>query len=219
MTTQTPAQIRMANARAAKVSRQGASVEEHDLAPVGRVDSEEIFAARNEGLMVTSRDQRDSEGGPVVTEHTRPGTIVMYKPTAKGYSPRTVSVSAIRQLLRQGWSEYCPDCGGEHLNRDGKVSTDPNLCNARDAVAVRECPECGKRIYDNQTPPAKPRADGYVDPNVIQDEEYFSTTPEQRTRASLDIHMWVRHPRAAQMRGLAPLPTAFADLVQEQRPI
>ena len=200
--------------------RTEASVEEHDTEPIGRMDSAEVFAARHEGQTVTTKDRQEGEDGPVVTEHTRVGTVVMYKPFAGGYSPRTVAVSAIRQLLRQGWAEFCPDCHGEHLDRNGNPSTDPNLCSAKEPIAVRVCPVCGKRIYDNMGAGEQPLVDGSDDdPNVIRDDAFSKTTEKSRTQISLNIHMWARHPRQAMMRGIDPLPDALKELVSDQRPV
>lgn len=191
-----------------------ASAEIEDVTPVG-VESAEVFIAQHEGRMVRSQDSAAGEDGEVVTTHTRPGTLIMYKPTeGQGYVPKTVSASAVRLLLRQGWREFCPDCKKRHVDKNGNESTDPNLCSARDPVAVRVCRVCAKRIYDNQGF----RFDGLMaadDPNVIEDEAYVSTTPADRTRASLNVHYWLRHPRQAQMMNLPPLPTALRDMAEE----
>ena len=136
----------------------------------------------------------------------------MYKPTeSQGYVVRRVSASAIGILLKQGWSEYCPDCNAEHLDRDGKPTTDPNACKARPPVAVRVCPVCRKRIYDNQGIPQQ--ADEDDDPNVIPDDGVLST-PETRTRILLDLHLWSKHPRQAQMLGRPALPTALKEIAE-----
>ena len=138
----------------------------------------------------------------------------MYKPTEnQGYVPRVVSGSAVRLLLRQGWQEVCPDCNSRHIDKSGNESTDPNLCAARDPVAVRECRVCGKRIYDNVG--FSERDTESADPNVIEDDVYTATTGADRTRASLNLHYWLRHPRQAQMMGLPPLPAAMRDMAGE----
>ena len=127
-----------------------ASVTVQEVPPVRRRHrSSEVIVAEQQTVSpfdkVTGED-----GSPVTTTHTRPGTKVMYKPTEKhGYVPKTVAGSAIEMLLGQGWFEFCPDCNGEHLDKDGQHSTDPNLCSARDPVAVRICPVCERRLYDN----------------------------------------------------------------------
>jgi hypothetical protein len=177
--------------------------------------SPEVFIAQHEGRVEVSREETGQGEEAVKTVHTRPGTLIMYKPTeSQGYVPRTVSVSAVRMLLTQGWHEFCPDCKKRHIDRDGNESTDPNLCSARDPVAVRVCRVCQKRIYDNQGF----RFDGPMgatDPNVIEDDAYTATTPEERTQASLNLHYWIRHPRQAQMMNLPPLPEQLRDMVGE----
>ncbi len=184
---------------------------EAEVLPVGQ--SPEVLIAQHEGRMV--KDQSE-DGDGVVTTHTRPGTLVMYKPTeTQGYSPRTVSGSAVRLLLRQGWREFCPDCGKRHVDKKGRESTDPNLCSARDPIAVRVCRVCTKRIFDNR----RFVFDGNMggdDPNVIEDDAYAESTPEDRTRASLNLHYWVRHPREAQMMNIPPLPTAMRDMMPQE---
>ena len=179
----------------------------------------ELLIAQHEDTMVTSTDRSTGEdGSPVLTTHTRPGTTVMYKPTeGQGYVPKTVSGSAMRLLLRQGWRKFCPECEKPHLDAQGQHSTDPNLCTAREPVKVRICPVCPKRIYDNQGFPGVTNTDATADPNVIEDEDYAASTPESRTRASLDLHIWARHPRQAQMMGLPPVPMALRDLVEEPK--
>jgi hypothetical protein len=117
-------------------------------------------------------------------------------------------------LLTQGWHEFCPDCNSRHIDKNGNESTDPNLCTARDPVAVRVCRVCTKRIYDNQGFRFEGQM-GAADPNVIEDDVYTVTTPAERTAASLNLHYWVRHPRQAQMMNLPPLPEQLRDMVGE----
>ncbi len=63
--------------------------------------SPDVLVAQEESRMVQSENQ-DTDG--VTTTHIRPGTLVMYKPTENhGYVPRTVTASAVRMLLKQGW--------------------------------------------------------------------------------------------------------------------
>src|SRR3990170_5069403 len=145
-----------------------ASISIEDNVPV-ETHSPEVLIAQHEGRMVRSAEVSQGEdGNPVTTTHTRPGTLIMYKPTEKqGYVPRTVSGAAIRLLLIQGWKEVCPDCNRRHIDKNGVESTDPNLCSARDPVKVGACRVCGKRVYDNQGLMEVPESD---DPNVIDDE-------------------------------------------------
>lgn len=199
-----------------KPTGKAASIDIEENAPVDV--SDEVLITENEGRRVQSTETVAGEDGPVKTTHTRPGTVVMYKPTeSHGYTPRTVSGSAIRLLLRQGWKEFCPDCNQRHLDQNGVDSTDPNLCTAREPVAVRVCRVCTKRIFDNRqfTYDGKMGGD---DPNVIEDEAGTSTA-EERTKASLDLHYWTWHPREAQMMGIPPLPAALQPVAPgETRP-
>ena len=188
---------------------------------VERVSDEQtaVFQAKHSGGLVKTVDQAEGEdGAAITTTHTRPGTLTMYKPTeGQGYTPRTVSASAIKILLGEGWSEHCPECRTDHLGKDGKPSTDPNLCSARPPVAVRVCPVCQKRIYDNVRFSEQAEAvDG--DPNVIKDDAYAASSPEQRTKVLLNLHLWVRHARQAQMMNVPALPSALQDMVAEVKP-
>lgn len=189
-----------------------ASVEEHPSRFIGR--SPESLVAEFEERMVTSTENATGEdGSPVTTTHTRAGTTVMYKPTERqGYVPRTVSGSAMRQLIRQGWKEFCPDCKGHHLDKNGQHSTDPNLCKARAPLAVRVCRVCAKRIYDNQRL-QEAEIDNSDDPNVIEDDMYDNSTPAKRTEMALNAHYWARHTIWAQTNGVPPLPEALRDLI------
>jgi len=179
--------------------------------------SQAAFIARNAGRMDETSDQIVTQDGTGTAIHTRPGTMPLYKPTERnGWLPRLVSVSALPMLLKQGWQEFCPDCGQHHLDRKGNITTDPNSCAARVPVAVRICPVDGKRIYDNMSLSAAIAQDDYEDdPNVIQDDPYGASTPEQRTKLKLDLHLWVRHPEWAQANGVPPLPSAFKEMVDQ----
>ncbi len=192
---------------------QVASITTQEVPPVRRHRSSEVIVAEQK-TVTTVEETEGEDGSPVKTTHTRPGTKVMYKPTEhQGYQAKTVAGSAVGMLLGQGWFEFCPDCNSEHLNKDGVASTDPNLCSAREPLAVRVCPVCQKRIYDNVRSAEGEQDTGDV--NVIADDSYAKSTGATRTRASLDLHIWVRHPRQAQQMNLAPLPVALRDMVEE----
>ena len=197
---------------------------------VNSVASEEVFRLRNEGRrerIVEQLDhfdeQHDTETG-VRSYILRPGTVTMYKPVrtrpdgSVEYSPRTVSVTSIGLLLHNGWAALCPTCGQHHLDKDGQPTSDPNACSAIDPLAVRICPVCGKRLYDNWGTGAADHTGDEDDPNIIPNEG-IASTPVERTRVSLNLHMWARHPREAQMRGTEPLPTALRDMVANIKPV
>lgn len=183
--------------------------------PGRRRGSQASLIARNAGRTEETSDQIATADGTGTAVHTRPGTMPLYKPTERnGWIARLVSVSALPLLLKNGWQEYCPDCNEHHLDRRGKITTDPNACKARESVRVRVCPVCAKRIYDNMSlAAAVSTADD--DPNVIQDDAYGASTPEQRTKLKLDLHLWVRHPEWAQSNGVPPLPSAFKEMVDQ----
>ena len=175
--------------------------------------SQAAFIAKHQGRMDETSDQIVTQDGTGTAIHTRPGTMPLYKPTERsGWIPRLVSVSALPMLLKNGWLEFCPDCQDHHLDRQGQITTDPNACAARNPVAVRVCPVCGKRLYDNlNLNTAVIEEDD--DPNVIKDDAYNASTPEQRTKLKSDLHLWIRHPEWAQANGVPPLPTAFKEMV------
>jgi hypothetical protein len=180
-----------------------------------RRGSQAGLIARNSGRMDESSDQIITADGTGTAIHTRPGTMPLYKHTERnGWMARTVSVSALPMLLKNGWREFCGDCDDHHLDRQGRITTDPNACKARDAVAVRVCPVCRKRVYDNMSLTSA-AIDEDEDPNVIQDDAYAVSTPEQRTKLKLDLHLWIRHPEWAQANGVPTLPAAFREMVDQ----
>ena len=191
-----------------------ATVEQH---PVSPARNPELFIAEHEGRIVKTVEQaQDEDGNPVKTTHTRPGTLIMYKPLEHGgYEPRTVSATAMRLLLQQGWSENCPECGRKHIDKQGVESSDPNLCSARPPVAVILCPVCRLRIYDNMHYDEAALSED--DENVIAPDDIEESTPEQRLVAARNLHLWMHHPRSAQERNIPPLPAALRDMVQEVR--
>ncbi len=156
------------------------------------------------------RDQRFEGDAEVNTTHYRPGTVLMWKPGQDGnYVPRTVSDSARSLNLDNGWAIHCPDCGTNHEDSPLPPS-DPNACPARDPVQVRLCPVCRKRIPDNLGF-TMGTGKGSTDPNVIADDPYGASTPATRTRIQLNIHLWERHPRQAQMMNVPPIPQGWSN--------
>jgi hypothetical protein len=178
------------------------------------VSREQAFIARTSNVQATDEMQYSSDGVTGNVTHDRPGTVVMYKPSARmGFQARTVSASAVPMLFTQDWSDICPACQGHHLDRNGNPTTDPNACKAREPVNLRVCPVCRKRVYDSMQITEALMAES-DDPNVITDESYGSSDPSTRTKQKMDLHLWVRHPEWAQANGVPPLPTAFKDMVE-----
>lgn len=193
-------------AKAQGLGKKAAVVERSDLA----------FIAENEDrpMVETVERSTDEDGQAVKTTHTRPGTITMYKPLEHGgYEPRTASVTSIKLLLNEGWSENCPECHHKHIDAQGIESTDPNLCSAREPVAVILCPVCQVRIYDNM--PFETGQPTEADENVITPDDLHESTPEMRLVAARNLHLWLHHPRSAQERNIPPLPEAMRDVVAE----
>ncbi len=185
---------------------------------VRTITPEEEFLSRNQGK-VTTRTPFHNMDGEAEIDHTRPGVVLMWKPGADGrYVPRNVSETSKGLNLDNGWLIACPDCGTNHEASPLPVS-DPNACPARPPVAVRLCPVCSKRIPDNMGFAMKGIEDDEVDPNVIRDESYENSTPESRTRVQLNVHLWTRHPRQAQMMNIDPLPVAYREMVDNVRPV
>lgn len=149
--------------------------------------------------MTSVRAPNGQLGGVIQPKGGTNDTVTMYKPTPSGWMPRRVTVGSIGMNLANGFAIHCPQCGGDH-------GTDPNECPGRDPMAVRVCPVCGKRIYDNRVSLEIDRQED--DPNVIQDDAYAASTPAIRTKAALDWHIWNRHPQEAREMGLAALAEA-----------
>ena len=189
-------------------------------AAVRTISDEEAFLAQ-EIRTIRTRQHFGADDMGAATEatiqHTRPDTVLMWKRGADGrYTPRVVSETAKAINLASGWKIRCPDCNTNH-EASPYPPGDPNSCPAREPVAVRICPVCGKRIFDNMVRTLHKGAPD-MDPNIIPDE-YEDTTPATRTRLQLNVHMWVRHPQQAQMRGLEPLPVALREMAQQVKVI
>ena len=185
---------------------------------VRSLSEEEAFKAMASGQVKAKSTITDSQGGEANITHTRPGVVLMWKPGADGrFVPRTVSETAVDLNLANGWKIKCPDCGTNH-EASGLPISDPNACPGRAPVAIRLCPiaSCRKRIPDNL---GFATADKSDDPNVLPDEAYTNSTPESRTRMQLNVHLWTRHPREAQMMNIPELPEAYRDMTQTMRPV
>lgn len=207
--------------------RKTANVRTIPTPAVRGMSDEEEFLATNTGETITSGSTRGlSEDDPTLGgswEHTRPGVVLMWKMGGDGhYTPRTVSETSKEFNLRNGWKAKCPDCGTNHESSQLPVS-DPNSCPKRTPLALRLCPVCGKRILDNmvsQTQDLEEMIDTSPDSaHIIRDDLMENTTPESRTLLSLQIHMWQRHERQAQMRNLPPIPQGWLNPPVPERPV
>ena len=177
----------------------------------------QAFAAEYRGKTVIETEMQSAPGGELIgnpqhgdsgfpVTHKHAPRVVMYKPDGHGhYSPRIVDANAIPQLLENGFRPTCPECNGHH-------GANPNDCPARDPVAIRACPVCGKRVYDNMDlNPVQIEDEG--DPNLIIDDSYASSTPATRTKVLLDMHIWAKHPQSARIMNLAPLPEPSDEML------
>lgn len=180
------------------------------------ITSDEMFAAQYKGKTETVTEMlpvpggelqgRDGENAFPVT-HKRSPRVVMYKPDGRGhFAPRIVDANAIPQLLENGFRSSCPECGGHH-------GANPNDCPGRDPVAVRQCPVCPKRIYDNMDLNPTQVENKDDDPNLIIDDAYASSTPATRTRVLLDMHIWAKHPQSARIMNLTPLAEPSTEML------
>ncbi len=188
---------RMAKVRAAKAAKQSTGV----------IDPATEFLALNQGRMVTDQQAVPDEasgltGGasvqPGTIVHKRPAGVTMYKPDGRGgYTPRNnIPASAIGMNLANGWFVHCPECGGDH------DTMDPNECPAHEPIATAFCPICPKQIWDNRLPPTP--VDHSDNPNVVR-LEFNNSTPQTRLKATMDVHIWMKHPQQARILGLDPL--------------
>ncbi len=173
-----------------------------------------VAETENQPPVETVELSKDEDGNVVTTKHSQASTVTMYKPLEHGgYAPRRASVHSMKLLLGQGWAENCPECGKKHIDSSGVESSDPNLCSAREPVAVILCPVCHVRIYDNM--PFETQAGADEDENVIFPDDLEESTPEMRLTVARNLHLWLSHPRSAQERGIPPLPEAMRDMVAE----
>lgn len=184
-----------------------ARVRSHRKPPAGAViTTDQEFAAVHANSRVRSTTPVEGEKAGLteagVVTHTRPDTVTMYKPTPQGkkiiYTARQVPVTSIQVNLLNGWRAHCPHCGGDH-------GAELNACPALEPVKYRICPICGKEVGDTRVSTGYVESEEDDNPNVIRDDAYASTTPEMRTKAALDLHIWRRHEQEAREMGLPAL--------------
>ena len=195
-----------------------ASVKTQSLPRTVSADEEALMS--NGGSIQSSQrySEEDTLGDAVIT-HTRPGRVLMWKPLENGtYVPRTVSESAKEQNYKNGWKFKCPECNTNH-EASPYPPGDPNSCPAREPLAFRVCPVCGKRVLDNMITSNFIADDSAPDADMAIKDDMEASTPESRTRVQLDRHLWQFHPRSAEMMGRPPLPVAARQYDGAARPI
>lgn len=173
--------------------------------PVGSPSTAAMLMAETEGKMAQGTEEIKIQAGEApegyqggTITHRRPVSVWMWKPTPYGWRPRKIKATNLRHALEDGWLAYCGDCRSQTCGVPG--GTDVNACPGREALKFRRCPECGKRVFDAPSVRAVDMGDG--DENEIQDEDLQPSTPEQRTRARLEIHMSAFHPQEAANYGI-----------------
>lgn len=190
---------------------------------VRKISNEETFRAQNEGRNRKQNETFRSEDGQAHVEYEGADRVLMWKPVindngeVRDFVPRIVPTSHIGFNQANGWRSTCPYCNTNH--EDSKLPpSDPNSCPAKAKVAVRLCPVCGDRMVDNQGWHGEQEGLTEDGETVISNDFNDLSTPETRTLQQLHIHLWMRHPRQAQMMGIPELQGAFREAVNSIRP-
>ena len=183
---------------------------------------EEIYLQDNENQVTTTRETAvGSEGEAQNFTHVTAKLVVMYFPTAWGWESREVPSTNMRMVRDAGARVDCGDCHDD-------CSPDPmnpqyNNCAGRPKFATRQCPECGRLIYDfgarsvnaDLLQPLNEDRMADAEGTLIDDGAYKAATPALRTKVLLDNHMRRYHETAAAALGLTPDPDRGA--AQERR--
>lgn len=144
---------------------------------------------------------KQSGGAKVTTKG--PASYRMYKRGNQGWYPVTIPANNVSIVMgleglgddgKPNYSWECPDCKG-YCGEDGTP------CPVRGERPYRICPvpSCQKKISDN--PPGEGLEVAHTDAE-IRDEAFALSTPELRTKAMLDLHLYTYHPSEA--AALAP---------------
>jgi hypothetical protein len=150
----------------------------------------------DEGGNVVAPETIRSTGGARVTT-TGPANYRLYKRGNHGWYPVTIPANNITLVMGpEGMGNYsweCPECHG-YCGEDGP-------CPVRGERPYRYCPvpSCRKKILDN--PPTGDIEIEHTDAE-IKDDIFALSTPELRTKAMLDLHLYTYHPSEA--AALAP---------------
>ena len=190
---------------------------------VRTINPEETFRAANEGRDRSSQENFRTEDGDASVSYSGADRVLMWKPVMDGhgevltYQPRTIPTSHIGFNQAAGWRSTCPDCGTNHEDSELPIS-DPNSCPGREKVAVRLCPVCGDRTVDNQGFKGEEVGITVEGEPVIANDFASMSSPEERTKQQLYIHLWMRHPRQAQVMQIPELTGSWREAVQAIRP-
>lgn len=170
---------------------------------------DEIFLEENADRVSRHMERGVGEYGEAQTfTHTGADLVVLYFPTSWGWESREVPSTNVRMLMGAGARRVCGDCGTS-------CSPDPlnpqfNNCPGRPKFAARQCPVCGRLIYDFEArsvnadlltdvnPADTDEADGVL----ISNDDYSSLTPASRTKAKMDRHIRAYHPETADAMGI-----------------
>ena len=178
-------------------------------AVVEKPSAEQMLIAKAQGTPAVVTDQDLSEVVDKETlgddrgrvTHTKPGRVAVYKPTPYGYKRREIPATGLPQALKNGFLPNCPDCGGE-------CDSGPNDCPKRPKRMYRRCmvPSCGHKVYDYQPDEIDlalgEDQESKEDEAMIKDDAYMESTPELRTKAMMDKHMWGRQSTVAAAAGI-----------------
>lgn len=167
-----------------------------------RPTATERFLAENQGDEVTTEHVVGADGSGTTFTHTGPKLVVLYRATTWGWESVEVPSSNMTMCLRAGMRIECGDCG--HDCSPDPMRPTPNTCKGRAKFATRRCPICTKTVYDfgartvNQSLVQTQGDEG----TELDDSAYLLATPELRTRAMLDQHIFAFHPADAATLGL-----------------
>lgn len=213
----TPAQERMAKARAARKPVNQQPTAPSTASRARRPSATDLFLDEHENKVETLQERAvGSDGEGQRFTHTTAALVVIYFPTPWGWESREVPSTNLRLCLSAGARYNCGDC-------DGDCSPDPrnpsyNNCPGRDKFATRQCAECGRLIYDfgARSVNAELLSDlnaaraADADGTLIDDGAYTLASPAARTKAALDDHIAGYHPLLARTLGLRE-PQRFSE--------
>lgn len=183
------------------------------------VSTEQVFLAQNQNRAESAKEglELDEDFKKAVAEagaatdpsrnfvqRTGAGRAIMYRLNVWGWAPVVISTNSIAQLFAAGLRAECGDCGSNICGvlPNGQLDPDPNACSGKEAVQLRRCPVCRKRVYDVDTSKLR-ESEVSGDPNEIADDAFGQVTPESRTRARLEEHLIYYHKTEARQFGLA----------------